>query len=151
MIGKNFKRGTFIPLNPEKYLGNLDNITFRSSWEQHLMIFFDTNPSVVAWSSEEVVIPYFSKVDKRPRRYFVDFFARYVDKNGNIIEEIIEVKPAVETQPPIKKRGKRQSAYLRELATFQVNVDKWTAASEYAKKRGWKFRILTEENIFGRT
>lgn len=148
MIGKNFRKGSFTPKNPEKYMGNIENVVYRSSWELHMMRFLDSNPSILAWSSENIAIPYFSQVDKRPRRYFVDFFIKYVNKSGEIIEEIIEIKPKSETMPPIKKRGKRQTTYLREAVEYQRNSDKWSAAADYAKKRGWGFRIITEEEMF---
>ena len=30
------------------------------------------------------------------------------------------------------------------------NQAKWEAANRYAKERGWEFKILTEDNIFGK-
>jgi hypothetical protein len=147
---KTCKRGKFVPRNPEKYIGNVDNITYRSSWEEHFANWCDLNKNILLWNSEEVVVKYYSKADQRYRRYFVDFYIKYVTKSGEVREEIIEVKPFIETQPPARKKGKRVSRFEEELYTYNVNLNKWQAASEYAKKRGWKFRILTENELFTR-
>ena len=112
------------------------------------MIWVDSNTNILQWSSEQIVVPYFSKADNKPRRYFVDFYIKYKNKQGDTVEEIIEVKPKAETLPPVAKKGKRKSRYLAECLTFQVNIDKWAAACEYAKKRGWSFRIITEDELF---
>jgi hypothetical protein len=31
-----------------------------------------------------------------------------------------------------------------------INSAKWAAAEDYCVDRGWKFRLLTEDNIFGK-
>lgn len=108
------------------------------------MVYLDTNSSVIEWSSEEIVIPYVSPVDGRVHRYFPDFFVR--TKTGAMI---IEVKPAAQSAPP--KAGKRVTRrHIREAITFGVNEAKWKAATDYCLDRGWKFKVLTEHDIFGK-
>jgi hypothetical protein len=34
--------------------------------------------------------------------------------------------------------------------TWGVNKSKWAAAEDYCKDRGWKFMIMTEDQIYGR-
>jgi len=33
--------------------------------------------------------------------------------------------------------------------TYAKNTAKWKAAEEYCRKKGWKFKILSEKDIFG--
>lgn len=72
-----FHKGKYVLKNPDKYLGNKDNIVYRSSWEKTVMINLDTNPNVWKWTSEETVIPYISPIDNRPHKYFMDFTVFY--------------------------------------------------------------------------
>ena len=46
------------PKNPDKYAGDVNNIISRSGWETKFFNWCDNNPSVIAWNSEEVVVPY---------------------------------------------------------------------------------------------
>lgn len=136
--------GRFVPNNPQKYLGNPTNIWYRSMWERRVMVHLDTNSSVLEWSSEEIVIPYLSPVDNKYHRYFPDFFAR--TKTGAMI---LEVKPRAQSimPEPGKKKTKR---YLTEVMTYGINQAKWKAAEEYCLDRGWKFKVLTEKELFGK-
>ena len=79
---KTYHQGKFKPINPTKYLGDPTNIIYRSSWERQCMIYFDNNPNIIQWGSEEVVIPYRSPLDKRVHRYFVDFVVKAKTKDG---------------------------------------------------------------------
>ena len=59
---------------------------------------------------------------------------------------MIEVKPKRQTSAP-KKKKKITKTYLQECLTFSINEAKWESAEIFCKKRGWKFIILTEDNI----
>jgi hypothetical protein len=111
------------------------------------MVYCDNNPNILKWSSEEIIIPYRSPIDKRIHRYFPDFWIQI--KNSKDIKEarLIEVKPKAQTQIP-KKKTKVTRKYLKEIYTYGVNEAKWKAAEEYCKDRGWKFQILTEDHLF---
>jgi hypothetical protein len=37
--------------------------------------------------------------------------------------------------------------YLTEVKTWGVNQAKWKAANEFCKDRGWKFKIVTEDDL----
>ena len=104
-----FHKGKYVLKNPDKYLGNKDNIVYRSSWEKTVMINLDTNPNVWKWTSEETVIPYISPIDNRPHKYFMDFTVFYKDKEGKVFTTMIEVKPFAQTQEPVLTKGKRKS------------------------------------------
>lgn len=130
--------GRYKVKNPTKYQGDHSNVVYRSMWERHCMKHFDLSDEVKSWSSEEVVIPYLYEVDKRYHRYFMDFKVTW--KDGTI--SLIEVKPNKETSPPTGQ--KRTKKYINEGLTYIKNVNKWDAANEYAKDRGWRFEIWTE-------
>lgn len=127
---------------PEKYAGDPTNIIMRSSWETKFASWCDKNPSIVKWSSEETVIPYRCPTDERIHRYFVDFKITTVAGKTYLVE----VKPSKQTQPP-EYPGRRTQRYLVESLTFMKNQAKWKAADEYAKDRGWEFKIITEYEL----
>lgn len=136
-----YYQGKYKLKNPHKYMGDIDNIIYRSSWELKFLNWCDANPNVLKFSSEETIVPYVSPVDGRPHRYFVDF--RIVLSTGKTY--LIEIKPAVQTQPP--KGTKKTKRLLQETATFLVNQAKWEAAERFAKTRGWEFKVLTEYDL----
>ena len=138
-------KGKFKPTNPEKYAGDTSNIIYRSLWELKAMKYFDNNPNVLRWSSEELIIPYESPVDNKQHRYFPDFLIQ-VKKRDSVIETyLIEVKPAAQTHKPEQKKKTRR--FLRESITYSVNQAKWKAADIFCQKNGWKFIILTEYEL----
>jgi hypothetical protein len=141
--------GKFFPKNAKKYLGDPNNIYYRSLWERRVMVRLDENPNVIEWSSEEIVIPYLSPVDNRYHRYFPDFFVRIKNDKGLTEAMILEVKPKKQSEPP-KVQKKATKRYIKEVVTFGVNEAKWKAATEFCQDRGWQFRVITEENIFGK-
>ena len=139
----------WFPKNPQKYKGDVNNIIYRSSWERRVLQWMDTNPNVVEYSSEEVVIPYLSPVDGKYHRYFVDFCAKIKNRDGEVITYLIEVKPYKQTlEPEVKKRVTKQ--YINEVYTWGINSSKWKATKEYCRKRNWVFKILTEKELFGK-
>lgn len=141
-------RGRFKPTNPSKYKGDPSNIIYRSLWELRFMKYCDTHPKVLAWSSEEHVIPYISPIDNRYHRYFVDFVVVLQRADGTVDTLMVEVKPKAQTRPPERpKSGKITRRYIREVQTWGVNNAKWAAAREYCAKRGWSFTILTEDHL----
>jgi hypothetical protein len=139
-------KGQFRPINPQKYKGDAGNIIYRSSWEKRVMLWLDKHSQVVSWSSEEVVVPYKSPADGRFHRYFVDFYAQIRGNDGTLRSYLLEIKPKKQaTEPEIKKRLTKQ--YINEVVTYAVNQAKWKAATEYAKDRGWEFKVLTEDHL----
>jgi hypothetical protein len=113
------------------------------------MVYCDNNPSILEWSSEEVVIPYYSPIDRKWHRYFVDFYIKYKDSNGNIKKNLIEIKPSSQTKPPNKPESssKPTRRYLNEVMTWGVNQAKWKAAVEYCKDKNFEFKIITEKEL----
>lgn len=143
--GTNSYKGKFTPQNPQKYNGNPDNIIYRSSWELRCMKWFDDNPNIIWWSSEELAIPYYSPVDQRMHRYFPDFIIKVKRKDDTIMTYVVEVKPEAQTKKPTQKRKTKQ--YIRESITYVVNQMKWKAADEFCHAHGWEFKIVTEKDL----
>ena len=139
-------KGRYSPKHPEKYKGNPTQIIYRSGWERRLMVYLDENKSVIQWSSEEIAIPYRSPLDNKIHRYFPDFYVKAVDKNGNIVEQLLEVKPKKETREPVKKKRVTKQ-YITEVTTWGKNQAKWKAAEEYCLDRGWQFKLITEKEL----
>lgn len=142
-------KGKFKPKNLKKYKGNPDNITYRSLWELKVMQSYDNDPNVVAWNSEEIIIPYRCDTDMEMHRYYTDFWVKFKKPNKNgVTEFLIEVKPHCQTQNPDPNNNKRKTKkLLREKATYTKNTSKWRAAKRYCDKRGWQFVILTEYGL----
>jgi len=147
MARKGIKKGLFRPRHPEKYMGDLNNIIYRSSWEQSFMNFLDNNPNIIQWGSEIIAIPYRKPTTGRIHKYYPDFWIKYKNKNGNIIQEVIEVKPEKETHQPTTV-GKTKKTQLYEAITWSINTSKWKSAKLFCDKYGMVFRILTEKQIF---
>jgi hypothetical protein len=137
------------PRNPEKYIGDADNIIARSSWEVKMFNWCDTNPQVIKYCSEELIIPYMSPVDKKMHKYFPDLVMEVQDNNKITTRYVVEIKPFKETIPP--KTSKKSQQLFEATKTFVVNSAKWAAADQWCVKNNFKFIILTEKelNIYG--
>jgi hypothetical protein len=145
----NYLQGHFHPKNLEKYIGDKSQIIFRSGWERQFMSWCDSNPAVILWTSE-YPIQYYSQVDEKVRRYFVDFFVRVRGRDNTEKTLMVEIKPASQTVPPKKPRinnPKNNHRYIEACKTFQVNQDKWNAAKTYADKNGFVFTTLNEYDL----
>jgi len=142
-------KGYFRPENPSKYIGNPTQIMYRSMWERKFMKYCDQSTNVLRWASEEVVIPYFSPVDKKSHRYFVDFLVEIRTPEG-IKTWLVEIKPKKQCREPEKKKRVTRS-YITEVKTWITNKAKWEAAKKVSDARGWEFKILTEDDLFRRS
>lgn len=139
---RKFIQGRYIPKNIKKYKGDFRNIVFRSLWEYHLFKWLDSSSKVIEWGSETVAIPYQNPYTGAFHRYFVDIYAKIIDRDGNTRKYLIEVKPYNQTIP--SKRGNKYNM------TYNINMAKWKAAEKVAEKNGMKFIILTEKELYGK-
>jgi hypothetical protein len=136
-----FKQGYYTLQHPEKYIGNPNQIRYLSSWELEFNKFLDNNPKVLKWASEAFFIPYVHPIDKKIHRYLPDYYVEYENINGEIIQEIIEIKPIRHAQ-----LAKRATTY--EQISYVINIAKWKSARIFCEKQGIRFRILTENELF---
>jgi hypothetical protein len=119
------------------------------------MLVLDKNPNVLAWGSENVIIPYYKTTEKRTARYFLDFYMKL--KVGDLIKEfIVEVKPHSQIKhvtEGVKRGNKKPSTVAYDLISAQTNKDKWSAATKWCeeqkrlKSRSIEFIIISEKNI----
>jgi hypothetical protein len=153
-IGK--KHTVYKPVNRNKFLNPEGYAVCRSGWETEVCKWLDHNPNVIHWGSElfaiEYVHPYKRDGKGLPRKakYFPDYYVEIREKDLSITKIIIEVKPAKECKPSRKSGKKSKDTLIHEEATFSINTAKWKAASLYCEKMGWKFKILTEKDLFGK-
>jgi hypothetical protein len=136
-----FARGKFVPTRPAKYVGN-KSPTYRSSWEWAFMRFCDNNDNILKWASEAVQIPYRDPLTNRNTVYIPDFFIQYIDKDGRMLTELIEVKPSNQTL--LEKVGRNKNNQMQ----YVKNQAKWQAAQAWCKSQGIKFRVLNETDLF---
>ena len=76
--------------------------------------------------------------------YVPDFLMVYIDKSQQKHVEVIEVKP---TKEAILENTKS----IRDRAVLALNTAKWAAASEFCKRLGMRFRVVTEQDIYQNT
>lgn len=141
---KRFTQGLFTPKNPHKYMGDPTKIRYMSSWELETHKFFDNNEKVLRWGSEVIAIPYLKPTTGKMHKYLVDYFVEYINRDGVIVRELIEVKPLSQVKAP-RSNSKHK---LYEQLTYAINIAKWEAAAHYAKQHNMVFKILTEKQIF---
>ena len=141
---RKFKQGIFKPAYPQKYAGTFP-ILWRSSYELKFMRWADYNPAVITWGSESIIVPYQNPLTQRVSRYFVDFNITLKNKNGETKKYLIEIKPSVQTVPPIPTKNTR--SLLRRQAEYVKNRAKWEAATQFATKKGSEFVVLTEKHL----
>ena len=127
--------------NPKKYIGDLENIVYRSLWERNTIYWLDINNDIKHYACEEIVIPYFHPIYARPAKYYLDIFIEL--QNGKKL--IVEIKPLKETVKPAGSRKTKR--LLNETATFAVNQEKWKAAKEFCVKNNIEFQVWTENTL----
>ena len=144
-------KGIYKVKNPLKYKGDFKNCVFRSLWERKFMKYCDDNKNVLFWSSEEVRIPYRSPLDGKIHYYFVDFWMRVKTKDGSVKTYLVEIKQEKQTKPPIIEENKKMTpSKVKQIKTYALNTEKWKAARNFSKEKGWEFLILTEKHLFGK-
>ena len=112
------KRGTYMSQKGGQ-------VNYRSNWEFEFAQWLDTNPEVVSFEYEKLVIPYLSSArSKKMRKYYPDFAVTYTD--GRL--EILEIKPA------------RKVHQIR-------NMKKSVAAADWARQNGATYKIITEVEL----
>ena len=142
-MAKSYK-GLYKPTNPKKYVGNANQIVYRSLLERRFMRYCDLNDDIINWASEELPISYFSPIDKRWHRYFPDF----IIKTSNNKRFVIEIKPYRQCLKPKAPKRKTKS-HIREQFEYIKNQAKWSAARKYCEDQASdvEFKIITEKEL----
>ena len=156
----NYEQGLFVPKNPMKYIGNLSEIMYRSSWEKHFCYYCDQNTKIKKWACEHIYIPY-KDIDGKTHKYYPDFYVELTYDNDVEREEriLIEIKPSKEIKPtfinyetgelipPKKKTMKAYENYEYALKTYAKNMLKWRSAKKWCEDRHMKFILMSEIHL----
>ena len=140
-----FKQGYYKPQHPEKYVGDVNSIVYRSRLELRFYKFFDMSSNVLSWACEEFKIEYVSQLDRKVHRYFPDAIIKIKTKGGREKVVMIEIKPKTQCFEPKKPKNVNSKRYINETLTYQKNQDKWQAAINFCKSKGMEFMVLHED------
>lgn len=138
-IMRKFNQGTYLIQNPAKYAGKKQP-QYKSSWEKAFMVFCDTHPNILFWAYEPIVISYLHPFTGRKANYIPDFLIQYINRSGDKISELCEIKPNAQ----ILGNSLREN----ETKAGIINQAKWQQARAWCKEHGIIFRIITENDIF---
>jgi hypothetical protein len=152
---KRYKKGFYIIQNPEKYIGNPQEVIYQSSWEFAFCKFCDLNDRVIKWCGEGLQIAYQITNDIgtiETHRYYPDF---YLEMNTPGDKEkyekfLIEIKPKKDCEFPVQPKTqtlKMLENYEYALRTHKKNLYKWAFTKQWCEKRGIKFIIVTELDL----
>ena len=157
-----YKTGEYVLKYPEKYKG-AKTPAFKSSYEERMFFWCDTNTKVIEWAYEPFPVEYIfdvpkdapdvdkSVVDNKSHKYYPDVVAKVMENDGTINIYILEIKPynqLIRPTEPKKNTKKTVRKYLNALQEFLKNQAKWKAARSLANKKNMKFEILTERHLF---
>lgn len=95
---------------------------YRSGLEEQVYKLLDADDDVVSFDAEPFHVDYIHK--GQAHKYTPDIFVTFMDGH----KEVWEIKPSDQTD-------------------LEKNKDKWYAAGEACKIRGWKFEVYTEQRI----
>lgn len=158
--GSRSKKGVYNPINPDKYVGDVNDVVYMSSWELKFMIYCDNRSEIIRWGSEAFHIPYIMErknqetgvIKKTNHKYWPDFYMEVLDPNspGGVKKIVVEVKPSNETVqpvPPKKFSTKAMKNFEYAIVSFQKNMYKWERAKTFCEDRGMTFMIITEKHL----
>lgn len=151
------KKGWYKIINTNKFIKPLDEymestkfsdnnlyVQYKSKLERIAFHYADINPKIKYFSVEPFHIPYVKPIDNKVHRYFIDMYIEFVTGD----KFLVEVKSSSETRQPEKPKNKKGILRYKEaVQTFLVNTAKWKSATEFAKTKGMKFIILTENEL----
>ncbi len=141
-LSTKYMQGKFKPKNPNKYVGDPNNIVYRSSWELAFLRILDDNKDVVKYASEEIALRYYNPIKLRWARYFPDFIIE-IREGDKTIKQLIEIKPINQTFQPKQGKRKKMQTYLNEMMEYAVNQAKWKAAKKWCDQQGLQFRVVS--------
>jgi len=158
--GHKSKKGLYHPKNPEKYIGDITDVMYMSSWELKFMIYCDNRSEILKWGSECFHISYQMErknhetgaLKKSNHKYWPDFYMEVIDPDSpdGVKKFVVEVKPLHETVqpiPPKKFSTKAMRNFEYAIVAFQKNMYKWAKAKEFCDARGMHFILVTEKHL----
>ena len=97
-------------------------LPYRSGMEERVYKLLDQHEDVLSFDYEPFEVDYIHQ--GKAHKYIPDIFITFLDGH----KELWEVKPSSQTN-------------------LEVNQNKWFAANEACKTRGWQFQVFTEKKI----
>lgn len=143
----NYVQGFYKPRNPQKYIGDITQIIFRSSFEYKAFQWCDETENILEWASEAIPIRYFDPTSMKHRRYFPDLYIKIKESSGVIKKYIIEIKPERQLSPPKQTSKKKTKTFISESLTWEKNNAKWQAAEKFCELNGMSFMKITEYDL----
>ena len=128
MIWRDFSSGKKKTKKPKFKQGKYQSIKtgkilpYRSGWEERVYKLLDAYDDVFSFDYEPFEITYIHK--GQAHKYIPDIIVTFMDGH----KELWEIKPANQTD-------------------LEINKNKWFAAKEACKIRGWEFQVFTEQKI----
>lgn len=139
-------QGKFIPSNPEKYIGDVGKIIYRSGWEFDFLKWCDTTPSIIKYGAEAMCVTYINPIDMRQHRYFVDMYMEMLlSDNTTVVKWLIEVKPREHTEYPKRPRKlttESRKKYRKACELVEVNIAKFRAAKSCCESNDMMFGVV---------
>ena len=149
-----YTNGKYKLKHPSKYIGDPDNIIFRSSWELRFCKYCDENDKIIKWSSEPISIDFWNPLDKKTHRYHPDFYIKVRKEDNSEEDWILEIKPQnqykKELEPKLTGRitPKKLKEYNDKKTVWIINRCKFEAATRFAESIGYRFGAIDETFIF---
>jgi len=143
-----YKQGYYRVKNLEKYIGNPQQVIFRSGYELKFFGLLDSSYDVLKWDAEpeEMKIKYWNPIKNRYAHYYPDVYCeKLID--GKLKKLLIEIKPMSKTTKPRNNKGTTDRAYQRRLAEYLIIQNKAIAAGKYAAMKGMEYIFITEITI----
>ena len=106
------------------------------------MVYCDNNPNIIEWGSEEVIIPYRSPVDRKVHRYFPDFYIKYRNSKGDVLREIIEVKPKKQCFLQKNQNERQENINNKFLTSYNQPSKVQSLLVNTVKTEKWVFEFL---------
>lgn len=142
-MARDFYQGKYKVINTRKYLGDYNDVNYRSRWELLAFKFCDLSKDIKFWNSEEIIIPYVCMTDGKLHNYHVDLFLQW----KNDVKVLVEIKPEKDAKPSNKKKGRNPNTVFNEDMVYLKNKSKWIAAETFAKDRKMIFQVWTEKAL----
>ena len=145
------EQGYYAVINKHKYIGDFNNVIYRSSYERTFYAELDTDPNVLYWCVEppQLKIKYFNKKKRKWASYFPDAFC--VKMVGGVeVKCLIEVKPKSKLKKPVEPKtndSKKMISYQRRMDEYNVLDAKRKAAVDFCKIKGMEYIFITENTV----
>ena len=118
--------------NPERYIGNINDVMYSDKRMLHLFTICDRSRVVSKWSIERAVIHFLNPKTKDMDTFHPDLMIKYMH-NGKEVTEVLDIRS-------VDQSNKSHREALRD----PVNIAKWEAAKSLCEKNGIVFKVVSD-------